>query len=117
MTGFFLSAASRMIEMSKKRLDVDWTREIGNEDLNPALKPYSRYLEDIGLRESTISSYVFRVGEFLEFARNGYESPQEEDFAKFSEMLHDIKLSRSSIQLDLQLEAAGSSQLDRISVF
>jgi hypothetical protein len=81
--------------MPKKRLDVNWNREVRTEDFNPALKRYNRYLEDSGLRESTISSYLFRVGKFLEFAQN--DMPHVDDFAKFREELHERRLSRSSI--------------------
>lgn len=81
--------------MPKKRLDVNWEREARTEDFRPALKRYCRYLEDVGLRESTISSYVFRVGKFLEHAQN--DAPQVEDFTRFREMLHEERLSRSSI--------------------
>jgi hypothetical protein len=56
--------------MSKKRLDVDWKRKIGAEDIKPALKKHNRYLEENGLRKSTISSYVFRVGKFLESVKS-----------------------------------------------
>ena len=66
-----------------------------HEDIKPTLKKYNRYLEDNGLRDSTISSYVFRVGKFLEFAQNN--EPQVEDFTSFQEMLHESRLSRSSI--------------------
>ncbi len=44
--------------MSKKRMDVNWKREKGKEDLKPALKRYRRYLEDKGLRPSSIPMYV-----------------------------------------------------------
>jgi len=81
--------------MPKKRLDVNWNREVRVEDFNPALKRFNRYLEDNGLRESTISSYLFRVGKFLEFAQN--DSPHVDDFARFREVLHERRLSRSSI--------------------
>jgi integrase/recombinase XerD len=81
--------------MPKKRLDVNWEREVRTEVFRPALKRYCRYLEDAGLRESTISSYVFRVGKFLENAQN--DAPQGEDFTRFRDMLHEERLSRSSI--------------------
>jgi integrase/recombinase XerD len=81
--------------MPKKRLDVNWERDVRIEDFKPALKQYNRYLEDVGLMESTISSYVFRVGKFLEFAQD--EVPQAEEFTRFREMLHEERLSRSSI--------------------
>lgn len=81
--------------MTKKRLDVNWSREVRTEDFTPALKRYNRYLEGDGLRESTISSYLFRVGKFLEFAKG--DSPQVEEFTRFREMLLEKRLSRSSI--------------------
>lgn len=76
-------------------MDINWDREVETEDLKPALKRYRRYLEDLGHRESTIESYVFRVGKYLEFAQT--DAPSQEDFAKFREKLHDERLSRSSI--------------------
>jgi hypothetical protein len=56
--------------MPKKRLDVNWDREVCPEDIKPALKRYGRYLEENGLRKSSIPSYVFRVGKFLEFSHS-----------------------------------------------
>jgi hypothetical protein len=76
-------------------LDVNWIREVRSEDLKPALMRYNRYLEDLGLRKSTITSYVLRVGKFLAFAQG--DAPQVEDFTRFREMLLDHRLSRSSI--------------------
>jgi integrase/recombinase XerD len=81
--------------MPKKRMETNWDREVGIEDLKPVLKRYGRHLEDIGLRDSTITSYVFRVGKFLEFAQD--DAPNVEDFTRFREKLHDMRLSRSSI--------------------
>jgi hypothetical protein len=43
--------------MAKKLLDVNWKREIGKEDLKPAVRRYQRYLEDKGIRASTIPMY------------------------------------------------------------
>jgi integrase/recombinase XerD len=81
--------------MAKKRLDVNWKREIRKEDLKPAVKRYQRYLVDKGLRASTIPMYVLRVTKYLEFS--GTDSPNAEDFAKFRDHLHDMNLSRSTI--------------------
>jgi hypothetical protein len=81
--------------MPKKRMDVNWKREIGKEDLKPAVKRYRRYLEDNGLRASTIPMYVLHVSKYLEFAET--DSPCADDFAKFRDLLHDRKLSRSTI--------------------
>jgi hypothetical protein len=81
--------------MPKKRMDVNWKREIGKDDLNPAIKRYKRYLEDCGLRESTIPMYVLHVSKYLEFSET--DSPSADDFARFRDILHDKKLSRSTI--------------------
>ena len=53
-------------------------RAVGKEDFKPILKRYDRYLEENGIRESTRSSYVFRVGKILEFAQD--DLPLEEEF-------------------------------------
>lgn len=81
--------------MPKKRLDVNWRREAGPEDIKPALKRYRRYLENNGLRPSSIPMYVLHVGKYLEFS--GTESPNVDDFARFRDLLHDRELSRSTI--------------------
>jgi integrase/recombinase XerD len=81
--------------MPKKRLEVNWDREIGAEDLKPALKRYKRYLEDNELRESTIPMYVLHATKYLEFS--GTDSPNADDFATFRDHLLDMKLSRSTI--------------------
>lgn len=76
-------------------MNVNWKRERDAEDLMPALKRYRRYLEDNGLRPSTIPMYVLHVKKYLEFA--GTDSPSADDFARFRDHLHDIRLSRSTI--------------------
>jgi len=82
--------------MSKKRLNVKWS-----EDTQPAtdfkrlLVRYTNYLNDIGLRESTIESYVGCVGRYLEFAQT--DRPSAEDSVRFRELLHERGLSRSTI--------------------
>jgi hypothetical protein len=81
--------------MPKKRMDVNWKREIGKEDLKPAVRRFRRYLEDKGLRESTIPMYVLHVSKYLEFAET--DSPCADDFARFRDIFHDKKLSRSTI--------------------
>jgi len=81
--------------MSKKRMDVNWKRGTGKEDLKPAVKRYRWYLEDKGLRPSSIPMYVLHVGKYLEFSRT--DAPSVDDFARFRDHLHDRKLSRSTI--------------------
>ena len=80
--------------MSKKRMDVNWKREIGAEDLRPAVKRYRRYLEDNGLRASNIPMYVLHVSKYLEFLET--DSPCADDFARFRDHLFDRKLSLST---------------------
>ena len=59
------------------------------------MQRYRRYLEDKGLRASTIPMYVLRVTKYLEFSET--DSPSADDFARFRDQLHDKKLSRSTI--------------------
>ncbi|MCX8207487.1 MAG: hypothetical protein N3G75_06610 [Methanothrix sp.] len=59
--------------MSRKRLDVNWKKEHDAEDIMPALKRYRRYLQDNGLRPSTIPMYVLYLRKYLELA--GTDSP------------------------------------------
>jgi hypothetical protein len=82
-------------KMPKKRMDVNLKKEIGKEYLKPAVKRYRRYLKDKGLRESTIPMYVLHASKYLEFAET--DSPCADDFARFRDLLHDKKLSRSTI--------------------
>lgn len=79
----------------KKRLDVNWCRERTIEDLTPALRRFRHYLEDAGLRGSTIEPYIFRVGKYLEFTKT--ETPKEEDLARFRDVLKEKRLSISTI--------------------
>jgi hypothetical protein len=81
--------------MTKKRLDVNRSREVNSEDLKPALKRFGGSLKDNGLRKSTIDMYVFRAGKFLEFSHS--DTPSEDDFLKFRELLMEQVLSKSTI--------------------
>lgn len=79
----------------RNQLNVDWTRKVKKNDLEPALRGYERYLVNLGFRESTITMYVFRAGKYLEFAKTDQPSPS--DFAEFREVLQDKRLSRSTL--------------------
>ena len=79
----------------RSQLRIDWSRDIKKSDLGPALKRYRRYLMDLGFREQTIESYVFRAGKYLEYSKT--DQPKAEDFPKFRETLLDKKLSRSTL--------------------
>jgi hypothetical protein len=56
--------------MSKKRLNLDWEKVEEVLDFNPYLNRYKAHLVDIGLRTSTIESYVWLVKSYLEYADN-----------------------------------------------
>jgi len=82
--------------MSKKRLDINWSDDAqSTADFKRLLVRYNNYLKDIGLRESTIESYVGCVGRYLEFAQT--DRPSVSDSVKFRELLHEKRLSRSTI--------------------
>jgi integrase/recombinase XerD len=87
------SYPARGIKMPRK-LAVNWdrTRSI---DFNKALKKYKRYLEDQGLRNSTIEEYIGNAGRYLRFAKT--DRPSMDDYESFRESLHEWKLSRSTI--------------------
>jgi integrase/recombinase XerD len=81
--------------MSRKRLKVDWGQVDGVLDLNPYLERYKKHLIDIGLRNSTMESYVWLVKTYLEYAKTN--RPNATDFTDFRETLHKKNLSRSTI--------------------
>ncbi|HOO50252.1 MAG TPA: tyrosine-type recombinase/integrase [Alphaproteobacteria bacterium] len=81
--------------MSKKRLNVDWSNVTKEEDYSLALKRFSNYLRDRGLRKSTIGMYVGCARRYLQFAQT--ERPSKEDSLKFRESLLENNLSRSSV--------------------
>jgi hypothetical protein len=78
--------------MSRKRLNVDWGQVEEVLDLNPYLKRYKNYLIDIGLRNSTVESYVWLVKSYLEYAKTN--RPTTTDFMGFRETLFNKNLSR-----------------------
>jgi hypothetical protein len=81
----------------RKQINVDWSRETKKSDLGPALRGYERYLRDLGFRQPTIESYVYRAGKYLEFAKT--DQPSVEDFSRFREVLQEKRLSRSTLNL------------------
>jgi integrase/recombinase XerD len=81
--------------MTKKRIEVNWAITPFAVNLKPALIRFRRYLNDIGLRASTIESYVIRVNKFLDFAQS--DNPPVIAFEEFRDQLHSKNLSRSSL--------------------
>jgi integrase/recombinase XerD len=82
------------MDMGRRRLEVDWHRE-ASVDFNAPLRRYKRYLEDIGLRETTIDSYVGQVGRYLIYT--GTDRPVSDMAVQCRETLHDRGLARSTI--------------------
>lgn len=80
--------------MTKKRLDIDWSRT-DPEDIKPALKRFGNYLKSRGFRESTMELYVRCLKAYLEFAKT--DMPSEEDLINFRDSLLEKNLSRSAI--------------------
>jgi integrase len=79
----------------REQLRVDWNREVKKSDLGPAIGRYRRYLVDLGFRDQTIESYVFRAGKYLEFAKT--DQPTPDDHLRFREYLQEKKLARNTL--------------------
>ncbi|MCJ7443900.1 MAG: phage integrase N-terminal SAM-like domain-containing protein, partial [Methanotrichaceae archaeon] len=78
-----------------EKLDVNWEVKSSEISHQHALNKFTSYLQDNGIRRSTIESYLIRVGKFLEFVQN--DRPSLTDFEDFREHLLKKNLSRSSI--------------------
>jgi len=76
-----------------RKLNLDWN--IDSDDSQPSLRKYEKYLKNIGLRQSTIDSYICRVKNFLDFAETS--RPPVEAFWDFRDHLIDQNLSQSSL--------------------
>lgn len=81
--------------MSKKRLDVDWSRNTQEMNCKPALQRFRIYLRNKGFRKSTVDLYVGCIGRYLKFTKT--ERPSLEDSLKYRESILEKNLSRSSI--------------------
>lgn len=77
-----------------KKLAVNWNRT-SSTNFDNALKKYKRYLEEQGLRVSTIEEYSGNAGRYLRFAKT--DRPSIEDYESFRGSLHEWKLSRSTL--------------------
>jgi integrase/recombinase XerD len=78
----------------KRRIEIDWKRDTSG-DFSIPLQRYKRFLEDNGFRDSTIDSYVGHVGRYLKFS--GTDKPSVEAAGQFRQVLHEKRLSRSTI--------------------
>jgi len=67
-----------------------------NKDLiETALNRYRRFLEGLGRRPSTISSYIFHVEKYLTFA--GTDRPSEKIIQAYREQIFDQHWARSTL--------------------
>ena len=49
----------------------------GGNNIQPAVLKFKNYLQDNGYRDSIIEGYVFRVKNYMQFARTSRYSPRE----------------------------------------
>lgn len=79
----------------RQQLRVDWNRHAHGVDVDPALRRYTRYLENAGFSPATIQSHKYRVKKYLEFSKT--DKPNEADFAQFRDYLLGRKLARNTL--------------------
>jgi integrase/recombinase XerD len=78
-----------------KKLTIDWSIKPNAEDVKPVIIKYRRYLQNIGLRNSTIESHTIRVRNFLEWAAD--PCPPIEKAKEYREIKIENGLARSSL--------------------
>ena len=78
-----------------KKLSVDWNIKPNVGDVKPEIIKYRRYLQNIGLRSSTIDSHTYRVRKFLVWAED--PCPSIEKAAEYREMQIANGFARSSL--------------------
>jgi integrase len=72
---------------------TDWSIT-SNNDFEPSLMRFRRYLEGQGRREATIEGYLGNVNRYLKFARS--DRPSNQDLEQFRDVLAKRKTSRST---------------------
>jgi integrase/recombinase XerD len=75
------------------RVTVNWSIA-STTDFEPSLKRFRRYLEDRGIRESTIIGYIGNIQRYLKFANTN--QPSHQDLERFRESMANRKMSRST---------------------
>lgn len=76
-----------------QRVTVDWNMAT-KANLEPSLKRFRRYLEDRGIRDATIITYLGNVHRYLRFAETVH--PSKSDLERFRDHLAEKKASRST---------------------
>jgi integrase/recombinase XerD len=82
--------------MAPKRLkSVDWSIRAEAEDFKPILRRFNSYRKGIGLRESTITDYVGRLGRYLKYAQT--DQPSVDTAKAYRDQLTARNLARSTV--------------------
>jgi integrase/recombinase XerD len=81
--------------MVHKRLRQDWSIRAGNEDFEPALKRFRRYMMNKCFRESTITGYIASLKRFLTYAHD--DQPTLDTARSYRELMIGRNLARSTI--------------------
>jgi integrase/recombinase XerD len=74
-------------------MNINWDI-VPTTDFEPSLKRFRRYLENQGMRETTITGYIGNVGRYLKFAES--DRPSNQDLERFRDLLSEKKVSRST---------------------
>jgi integrase/recombinase XerD len=77
------------------KIAVNWGRTRDKIDLNPVLTRYQKYLKRIGLKENTIKLYIKLIYAYLQDLDTDLPNPN--DAERFTNLLHEKKLSGSAI--------------------
>ena len=76
------------------RVAVDWTLSpIARFD--NSIKKYKRYLQDQGLRESTMAGYIGNLERYLDYVKT--DEPSAADFEAFRHHLQDLDVKRNTL--------------------
>lgn len=75
------------------RVAVDWSIATST-NFEPSLKRFRRYLEDQGIRESTIIGYIGNICRYLKFTKTN--QPSHQDLELFRDYMADRKMARST---------------------
>jgi integrase/recombinase XerD len=83
------------VDEKMKKMVVDWSNKPTVGDVKPVIMKYRRYLQDIGMRNSTIDTHTDRVRKFLNWAED--PCPPIEKAVEYREMQIAKGLARSSL--------------------
>ena len=81
--------------MRGSKLNVDWERLSPQDSHNRSLARFRLFLQEKGIRDSTIEGYEGNVRRYLDFVQTDHLS--SDDYARYRESLHGWKLSRSTL--------------------